>query len=297
MSGLSHKDAPHDMERVTDAMNAFCLDLGKLEDLASSLMGGAPCRIRKAVKWQRPTFWLFKVCFIDGQTWDVIVPHPYPFTSVPVDKASASTPFYCHAGKIYGNTPPPKIISWRASSDNDAGVAYFFIKSISGPLLLARELMVGYEDWDYMDWICYACSVRVSQLQREAKRNRMIRSPTRKLTSISPEHPVINTKDKDLSSTFSPNTSRRTTQETTRTSFPKSSNTAKTPKSVRFVTLGHDERFYDCVPPETMEERMSSFHKLKDGVRRRWKRLGRCLRSMRRKMERPVISALMRLGY
>jgi hypothetical protein len=146
-----------------------------------------------------------------------------------------------------------------------------------------------------MDWICYACSVRVSELQFEAKRDRMKATKSTRLTSISPECSVIGEGTDDLCH-VSTGTSRRTTQETIRTSFSKASNPSKTPKSVRFVTLGHDERFYECVPPVAVEV-MSSFHKLKDSVRRRWKRVGRCLRVAGRRIERPVISVLMRLGY
>jgi hypothetical protein len=133
VSAVSADEGDDAMEKITHAMNAFCLDIGRLEQLASSVNGGIACRIRKAGKWERATFWLFKVYFVNGVVWDVIIPHPYPFTSVPVDKAVAKTPFHLHTGKIHGNTRPPKIISWRASSDNDAGIAYFFIKSISGP--------------------------------------------------------------------------------------------------------------------------------------------------------------------
>jgi hypothetical protein len=153
-----------------------------------------------------------------------------------------------------------------------------------------------------MDWLCYTCSVRVSELRREAKRNRMIR-PTMKLTSISSEHSVISKIDDKhhIISPSSGNTNiRLTTQETPRTSLSKVSNPTKTPKSVRFVTLGHDEHFYECaVTSETADHdnMSSSFNRLKDGVSRRWKRVGRCLRCMGRKVERPVISVLMRLGY
>jgi len=146
-----------------------------------------------------------------------------------------------------------------------------------------------------MDWICYACSVRVSELRREAKRSQMTR-PTAKGTSISSEHSVIisnNDNANHITPPSSGTTTRRTTQETIRTSFSKVSNPTKAPKSVRFVTLGHA----DCAPPETADEKMSSFSRLKHGVRRRWKRVGRCLRCVGRKMERPVISVLMRLGY
>ncbi len=120
------------MARLEDATNAFCLDLRKLENLASNIQGGIACRIQRAGKWEWATFWRFQVRFVDGVKWDVIIPHPYPYTSVPADKTAQNTPFQLHAGKIYGNMRPPKIIFWRASSDNPAGVAYFFIKSISG---------------------------------------------------------------------------------------------------------------------------------------------------------------------
>jgi hypothetical protein len=132
VSEVSYHDSNAQMARLEDALNAFCLDLGKVEGLASKMNGGIACRIRRAGKWERATFWKFKVYFVNGVTWDVIIPYPYPYTSVPVDKAAQNTPFQIHAGKIYGNRRPPKIISWRASSDNPAGVAYFFIKSISG---------------------------------------------------------------------------------------------------------------------------------------------------------------------
>ena len=150
-------------------------------------------------------------------------------------------------------------------------------------------LTVGYEAWEYMDWICYACSIRVSELQFEAKRDPI--SAT-KLTRLTSERSVIG-EDKTNLSHISAGTSGRI-QETTRTSFSKASKPSKTPKSVRFVTLGHDEHFYECTPPVAV---ISSFEKWKDSVRRRWKRMGRCIKVAGRRIERPVISVLMRLGY
>jgi hypothetical protein len=155
-------------------------------------------------------------------------------------------------------------------------------------------LTVGYEAWEYMDWICYACSIRVSELQFEAKRDPIIATKLTTLTSISPERSVIGEDKTDLSYISAGGSGR--IQETTRTSFSKATKPSKTPKSVRFVTLGHDEHFYECTPPVAVDL-MSSFEKWKDSLRRRWKRVGRCIQAAGRRIERPVISVLMRLGY
>lgn len=108
-------------------MNAFCLDIEKLEKVVSNTNGGIACLIRRPESFEKPTYFLFQAVFVDGTKWDVIIPHPNPFRVCP---GSTEQSFY-HPG-LAAVDNPPKLIGWHASSDNDAGVAYFIVDSTKG---------------------------------------------------------------------------------------------------------------------------------------------------------------------
>jgi hypothetical protein len=134
-----------------------------------------------------------------------------------------------------------------------------------------------------MDWVCYACSVRVVELEREQKELHLMLEPS--LTSKSSGSSVISNSS----------TNRRTTRETSRTEI--SNLTSKSAKSTKTVRFGGNDIFEDARSIDTMEEKAPLFSRWKAGARMEFKRMGRRLKYAGRRIERPVITVLMKLGY
>jgi hypothetical protein len=142
---------------------------------------------------------------------------------------------------------------------------------------------LGFEHWQYMDWICYACSVRVAELEREQKELHLTLQ-----TSLTP-------KSSGSSVISQSSTDRRTTRETSRTEI--TNLTSKSGKTMKTVRFGVNDVFQDADSVKTIEEKVPLFNRWKAGARMQFKRVGRCLKYAGRRIERPVITVLMRLGY
>jgi len=247
------------------AMNAFCLDIEKLEKVVSNTNGGVACLIRRPESFEKPTYFLFQAVFVDGTKWDAIIPHPNPFRVCP---ASTERSFYHHG--LAAVDKPPQLIGWRASSNNDAGVAYFIVDSTK-----------GYEHWLYIDWLCFACAMRVSELEREQA---LLKTRSESVSSTSSTSSIVKS-------------SQRTTEETDRTEITGIMEVSKVTKTSKSVRFGADEVFKHpdiCQETETMDTTPDTW---KVSVSRKFKLVARYIRSAGRKLERPLITLLMRIGF
>jgi hypothetical protein len=107
----------------------FCLDIGKLETIASTLRDGIPCQIRRPRQFENATFFLLTADYIDGVHFYIIIPHP---DSLILAEKQCRLKYDGYAKLANRIGPLPKIIRWSLSADNDAGVAHFFIDKFSG---------------------------------------------------------------------------------------------------------------------------------------------------------------------
>ena len=100
-----------------DDEETFLLDIDELEKVASLARGGVRCRLTRTEKFERATYFLFRVEFADGCSWDVIVPH---------------SPKMQMQFRTFGeDTFPkvqPKLVTWQLGD----GMSYIFVKSIRG---------------------------------------------------------------------------------------------------------------------------------------------------------------------
>jgi len=113
-------------------MKEFCLDIDKLEKVASARNGGLACAVRRPEGFAKGTYFLLCAEFEDNTSWDIIIPHP---DVIPQRKArNLSTDSSPRTSLERRKSAPrtPKLLSWSASPANDAGVVYFFVNSISG---------------------------------------------------------------------------------------------------------------------------------------------------------------------
>jgi hypothetical protein len=119
----------------TLAIDSFCLDIDKLEKVLTKTNKGILCRVSRVPNFEKATHFLLRANFVEGTKWDIIIPYPdqlngsrkqTSYGALSVTKSiqmEGDTAVPSHAPILYG---------WRASPDNDAGVAYIFVNSISG---------------------------------------------------------------------------------------------------------------------------------------------------------------------
>ena len=259
-------------EKTEDEINSFCLDIDKLEQVASKTNDGLPCRIRRTTQFAQKTYFLLRADFSGGSSWDVIIPHPHSFTTGEVlSRRRRGLPLPKRNSGNTSDSCAPKVISWEISQSNAAGVPYLFVESISGLSNTSASLIAGYENWDCKNWI---------QLARETDTARKTRNGEKRSSSSLASMP-----SSSISSVLADtNSSRRTTQETARTEV--SAIIAKPGKSVRFQVedISHD------AAQETMTQETAA-------RRIRLKRFMHCLKLVGREIERRVIGLLMRWGY
>lgn len=143
----------------------------------------------------------------------------------------------------------------------------------------ASKLNVGYEHWEYKHWIQFALDEEVVDMASQQKRARKHHSSPSSSISTSSIPSILS----------NPNASRRTTQDTSRTSTEISKINSKLRKSVRFENN-------DVLPIEKVET-VPLFTQIKSRTRRRLNRLKRGLKIGGRKIERPLIGILMQCGY
>jgi len=141
------------------------------------------------------------------------------------------------------------------------------------------KLIVGYEHWEYKHWIQFALDEEAADLVSQQTRARKRHSSPASSISTSSIPSILSNS----------NSSRRTTQETSRTSTEISKINSKLRKSVRFENNND-------VPIEKVET-VPLFTQIKSRTRRRLKRLKRGLKIGGEKIERPLIGMLMRCGY
>ena len=101
-----------------DEQESFLLDINELERVASLARGGVGCRLTMTEKFERATYFLFRVEFVDGCSWDVIVPH--------------SAKLQLQFGTLLEDTLPkvqPELIAWHVGH----GMRYIFVKNIGSP--------------------------------------------------------------------------------------------------------------------------------------------------------------------
>jgi len=94
------------------------VDIDELERVASLARGGVQCRLTRTENFERATYFLFRVKFVDGCSWDVIVPH--------------SAKMQMQFGTLREDILPkfqPKLITWQLGD----GMSYIFVKSIQSP--------------------------------------------------------------------------------------------------------------------------------------------------------------------
>ena len=121
-------------ERTDDEINCFCLDIDKLEQVASKMNDGLPCRIHRTTEFAQKTYFLLRADFSGGSSWSVIIPHPHSFTTGKVfRRQDGLSPLQnCNTLNTSDKSYAPKIISWEVSPFNAAGVPYLFVESTSG---------------------------------------------------------------------------------------------------------------------------------------------------------------------
>jgi hypothetical protein len=118
------------------AIDSFCLDIDKLEKVLTKTNKGILCRVSRVPNFAKATHFLLRANFVDGTKWDIIIPYPDQLNGSP-KQASNGALTATESIQMEADTPvvpnhAPILYGWRASSDNDAGVAYFFVNSISG---------------------------------------------------------------------------------------------------------------------------------------------------------------------
>jgi hypothetical protein len=124
LSGNGEAEKPEVQPDEQDGtINGFYLDIGALEKLASAAKIGVPCRIRRNNPLEKDTYFLLRADFLVGMSWDIIIPYPHTQASDNQSCASIDQDVQCRL---------PELVSWNESTDNDAGVTYFFVVSISG---------------------------------------------------------------------------------------------------------------------------------------------------------------------
>jgi len=131
------KAAPS-FEESMDKIKEFCLDIDKLEVVASKI-NGSPCRIRRTTNFGQSTYFLLRADFSNGSSWNVIVPHPDQLHLQDRHRGiwRRSLEYRIQDGK----NQQPRLISWKALPNNEAGVAYLFVEMVSGRVCLCPSLL------------------------------------------------------------------------------------------------------------------------------------------------------------
>jgi len=120
------------LEEVDGVMEGFCLDMNKLEKIASARKGGLSCTVRRPPGFADVKYFLFRAEFVDNTSWDIIIPHPdSDLTRNRCNRGTSNSPRTSFERSKHPHRMP-KLISWSASPANEAGVVYFFVKTISG---------------------------------------------------------------------------------------------------------------------------------------------------------------------
>jgi hypothetical protein len=138
VSGNDDEEAVSPLTCGKDTLiKSFCLNIEKLEKVASATKEGMSCRIRRNRQLEKATYFLLRADFVDGTSWDVIIPHPDTFPFCHKQPPTIGSNF--RGGFLNSLTATaiaenrmPKLIGQCTSTENDAGVAYFFVDSISG---------------------------------------------------------------------------------------------------------------------------------------------------------------------
>jgi len=125
-----------ELELEEAAMKAFYLDIEKLQRVVSATGDGMACRVCRPENFEKATYFLLCARFVSGLEWDVIVPHPCPFPASPAatgeDAATNRRSFYHDGIAALLGLRTPRLMGWKAASDNEAGVPFIFVDSISG---------------------------------------------------------------------------------------------------------------------------------------------------------------------
>jgi len=119
------------LEEVDGVMKEFCLDMDKLEKVASARKGGLACNVRRPPGFADAKYFLFRAEFVNNTSWDIIIPHPDTILTRNPNRTTSNSP----RTSLERSRHPlrmPKLIGWSLSPTNDAGVVYFFVKTISG---------------------------------------------------------------------------------------------------------------------------------------------------------------------
>lgn len=140
---------------------------------------------------------------------------------------------------------------------------------------------VGYEHWLHIDWLCFACAMRVSELEREQAR---LKTRSESVSSTSSTSSIVKS-------------SRRTTEETDRTEITGIMEVSKVTKTHKSVRFGDDEVFTHPDIGEETETVDTTPDTWKVSVSKKFKLFARYIRSAGRKLERPLITLLMRIGF
>lgn len=124
------------LEDDTLAIDSFCLDIDKLEKVLTKTNKGILCRVSRVPNFAKATHFLLRANFVDGTKWDIIIPYPDQLNGTRKQTSNGALTA-TESIQMEGDTAAvpnhaPIFHGWRASSDNDAGVAYFFVNSISG---------------------------------------------------------------------------------------------------------------------------------------------------------------------
>jgi hypothetical protein len=123
---------PSLLAEVDGVMKEFCLDVDKLEKAASARKGGLACNVRRPAGFSDGKYFLFRAEFADNTSWDIII--PYPDSVLTRNHRSRGTSNSPRTSLERSKHPHrmPKLLSWSVSPANEAGVVYFFVKTISG---------------------------------------------------------------------------------------------------------------------------------------------------------------------
>jgi hypothetical protein len=114
-------------------ISGFCLDVARVENVASTLRNGIPCQIRRTRHSENSTYFLFVADYVDGCHLYVVIPHP---DSLAMAEKQYRLKYNGYAEFAIPRGFVPKIVSWCMSAHNDAGVAYFVVDKFSGITLL-----------------------------------------------------------------------------------------------------------------------------------------------------------------
>ena len=117
---------------VAGVMKEFCLDIDKLEAVASARNRGLACSVRCPKGFVKGTYFLLRAEFVDNTSWDIIIPHPDSIlTQKPRNFGTSRSP---RTSLEQSKHPPrmPKLIHRSLSPANEAGVVFIFIKNVSG---------------------------------------------------------------------------------------------------------------------------------------------------------------------